>query len=198
MGIPKDMVGRKYGRVFVVSLSDKPDTTRRAMWNCLCDCGNEFITAGVLLRRGATKSCGCLNDEKRILTCKSRAIHNMSKTSSEYNTWLAMKARCYNPNNRAYADYGGRGIEICSEWMASFECFLSDMGNKPSPAHSLDRINVNGNYKPINCRWATIIEQANNKRGSKRYMEALQNKIIALESENKSLRQLLETKKSRK
>lgn len=82
----------------------------------------------------------------------------------EYHSWTAMKSRCYNQNNHAYSRYGGRGIEVCPSWKESYKTFLADMGNKPSPAHSLDRIDNEGNYEPSNCRWATPTEQTVNQR----------------------------------
>lgn len=187
MGIPKDMAGRKYGRAFVVSQAAS-DRTRNAMWNCLCDCGNNFTTMGKSLRNGFTKSCGCLNTETRILMCKSRATHGRSKKCSEYSAWLGMKARCYNPKNIKFKHYGGRGIEVCSSWMESFSNFIKDVGNKPSKFHSLDRKKVDGNYEPGNVRWATPKEQSNNRRISTENYMALIEKISELESEIKKLR----------
>ncbi|HFJ9368552.1 hypothetical protein [Bacillus pacificus] len=85
------------------------------------------------------------------------------KTSPEYNSWHHMKQRCLNPNNDRYKDYGGRGITVCERWL-NFENFLEDMGEKPSPEHSLDRIDVNGNYEPSNCKWSDKYEQVDNQR----------------------------------
>jgi hypothetical protein len=85
---------------------------------------------------------------------------------AEYRTWSSMKVRCYNQNDAGYKNYGGRGIKICDRWRYSFKSFLDDMGPRPSPEHSIDRINVNGNYEPLNCRWADPIQQASNKRST--------------------------------
>lgn len=93
------------------------------------------------------------------------ATHNQTD-SPEYNTWMSMKQRCLNPNAPNYDLYGGRGIKICDRWVNSFEDFLSDMGYKPSSKHSIDRIDVNGDYEPSNCKWSTNEEQQNNKRNS--------------------------------
>lgn len=93
--------------------------------------------------------------------------HGLSHTT-EYRSWGQMKARCLNKKHHAYARYGGRGITVCNRWINSFSCFLEDMGNKPTVLHSIDRINVNGNYEPSNCRWATYFEQGNNTRKTKK------------------------------
>lgn len=106
-----------------------------------------------------------------IALTDKRLKHGFSshkKRSKEYRCWLAMKARCLNKNHQSYKYYGGRGLEICRQWVASFDSFLKDMGLAPSEKHSLDRMDVNGNYEPSNCRWATKVEQSSNMRNNKR------------------------------
>ena len=92
--------------------------------------------------------------------------HGMSRTP-EYRAWADIKARCFNPNNKNYSDYGGRGIGVCDRWKNSFNNFFADMGMKPSPKHSIDRIDNNGDYSAKNCKWSTKAEQENNKRNNR-------------------------------
>lgn len=123
---------------------------------CKCDCGKVIKTYIYRLNKTA-KSCGCEHPQ---------SFHGKSRTP-EYRAWISIKERCLNPNFRCYYNYGGRGISICERWLdaeSGFNNFFSDLGVRPSKNHSLDRINFNGNYEPSNCRWATAIEQANNKR----------------------------------
>jgi hypothetical protein len=109
-----------------------------------------------------TKSCGCLQRER---TSAAKATHGRTNTV-EHIIWRNIRARCNNPRNRQYSDYGGRGIRVCDEWSKSFEAFLADMGERPAPHLSLDRIDNDGNYEPSNCRWATREEQQRNTRKS--------------------------------
>ena len=137
---------------------------KNAYWICKCKCGNEKSIRGTALRAGLSRNCGCVTHDL-IRETKIKRYGNKPKTStSEYKTWSHIKARCYNQNNNKYGDYGGRGIKMCDRWVDSFETFLNDMGEKPTPDHSIERDNVDGNYEPSNCRWATWEEQCRNKR----------------------------------
>lgn len=153
-----DLTNKKFGRLSVVGRTTNKG--KCVAWECLCDCGKTKIAITTNLTRGLTKSCGCLHSE---VTSKAASTHGMSK-SRIFTIWQNMLARCSNQNRNDYLNYGGRGISVCDWWAASFENFLKDMGNPPSRDHSLDRINVDGNYCAENCRWATSQEQALNKR----------------------------------
>jgi hypothetical protein len=141
----------------------------KAYWICTCDCGASVTVCGGNLRNGSIKSCGCLKAEHaRIL----RLVHGDKRTksgkiASEWRAWRSMIERCENAANASFSRYGGRGITICAEWRDDYRSFLKYLGRKPTPKHSLDRIDNDGNYEPGNVRWATAKEQANNRSNSR-------------------------------
>lgn len=157
---PDIPIGTRFTRLVVVGVADR----RRHSLVCRCDCGAERIVIASCLLRGTTKSCRCLHRDTAHL--KSR-IHGGTKTP-EWSAWRDIIARCENPKVRSYADYGGRGIKVCAEWRNDFAAFLRDVGPRPFPELSIDRVDNDGHYEPGNCRWATAKQQANNKRNSRR------------------------------
>lgn len=153
-------IGTKYGRLTI----QKIHKSKHSKAECLCECGNTKTVFLDNLKRGKTNSCGCLYSETRGRYGYADYKHGESNKTVEYRTWKSMKSRCYNKNNKDYPNYGGRGIIVCERWLHSYENFLEDIGRKPSKEYSIDRIDVNGNYEPNNCRWATPYEQRINQR----------------------------------
>ena len=133
-------------------------------WKVRCDCGTVCIYKIGRMSSNHTKSCGCTTYATKVKTCKDRATHGMSGQSI-YLTWQDMKKRCFDPNNKRYKDWGGRGITVCQEWCDSFETFYKDMGDKPANK-TLGRIDNNGDYCKDNCRWETDEQQRNNRRNT--------------------------------
>jgi hypothetical protein len=180
MGRFRDLTGQVFGEYTIIQQA--PVTDDRVRWHCRCSCGTERIVLAQSLTRGQSTSCGCMRHGVR---CRSSGVdmHGQQITrhthSAERGVYRGMFTRCYNTRVRAYRLYGGRGIRVCASWTASFAAFLSDVGLRPSPAHSLDRKDNNGNYScgkcaecidkgwPANCRWATKKEQAQNTRRSR-------------------------------
>lgn len=166
MGRPlRDMSGLRVGRLSVVRLDRRDDASRQVIWECRCGCGKLVFLSGAELR-GHTKSCGCL--KKEDLANRTRT-HGKSRTP-EYKAYHEMIKRCYNENRSDYHRYGGRGIRVSDEWLGKggFEKFLCEIGERPSPSHSVDRKDNMGNYGPGNVRWATKSEQARNRRPAAR------------------------------
>lgn len=143
----------KFGKLTLIRFIEKRESGS-GIWECECECGGMTNVQDNNLRSGHTQSCGCLDRP-----------HGKSM-SREYKSWIAVKRRCCDPNNGGYARYGARGIKICEKWINDFPAFYADMGPKPTPKHSIDRIDNEKGYEPGNCRWATMAEQARNKRNT--------------------------------
>lgn len=155
-----DLAGKKFGKLTVIKKSHK-DKRGEWYWLCKCDCGNLKTVSGFKLRSGNTKSCGCLQKEIRE-SGVLRRTHGMTN-SRLYYEWNNMRGRCKNPKNIMYHAYGERGISVCHEWDASFDSFMKwAISNGYRDDLTLDRIDVNGNYCPENCRWITSKEQCLN------------------------------------
>lgn len=150
-GRARDLTGETFGRLIIQGFAGR-NQRGEYVWSCRCDCGKTTRVITSYLIRGLTKSCGCV-----------WATHGLTG-SPEYEAWRQMIQRCTNPRSRGWRNYGGRGILVCDRWRNSFEAFLADVGPRPTPDHSLDRINNSRGYEPGNCRWATRQQQGRNRR----------------------------------
>jgi hypothetical protein len=172
-----DLTGQRFGRLVVVrfaGLTLLATGRHGATWVCECDCGTVKVVRARYLLRGQSRSCGCLRSE----TVSARASTQFGGVRAPAGAWrtpeyvvlVSMWARCENPNNKDFRRYGARGITVCQRWRkgengkSPYECFIEDMGRRPSPELSIDRIDNDGNYEPGNCRWATPKQQQLNRR----------------------------------
>lgn len=160
-----DRSGKRYGRLLVIERAGRLGTY--TAWRCICDCGRETVTTGDRMQSGMARSCGCLKIERSKATNKRLKFKHGKCFIPEYAIWANMIYRCRNKKAANYPLYGGRGISVCQRWRKSFDSFFDDMGQRPSPMHSIDRIDNDGNYEPGNCRWATAKEQRANQRPRK-------------------------------
>lgn len=157
-----NLIGQRFGRLTVIERTE--NKSGRTAWKCRCDCGNITTVLANNLKRGFSKSCGCLSKE----LCSKRGTHRM-KDTKVYREWNGIKQRCLNANNPKYKDYGGRGIKVCDEWLEfqAFYDYVSKLPHFGEEGYSIDRIDNNGNYEPDNVRWADKNTQARNKRNNR-------------------------------
>lgn len=162
MGRLVDLTGDRFGKLVALRRVPMPAHVKRrpiAFWEVQCDCGSpSFATRSDALRAGRTTSCGCVRGASNVTHGRSR--------DPIYRCWMQMIQRCHNPNDAWYRNYGARGIKVCERWRGSFEAFLASVGERPSPKHTLDRIDNSRGYEPDNVRWATRTEQMNNIRNN--------------------------------
>ncbi|MCU7372815.1 hypothetical protein PEC18_18615 [Paucibacter sp. O1-1] len=159
---PINMSGTRYGNLVAVSpLCTKANGN--VVWQFICDCGNAAEIDGYQVRSGRIWTCKVCSAQR---SRQASVTHGLS-TSPEYSVWESMNTRCHNKRATAFADYGGRGITVCQRWRESFAAFISDMGARPTSEHTIERLDVNGNYEPNNCCWITAEKQALNKRSNR-------------------------------
>lgn len=171
-----DISGCKFGRLSVI---DRAGTSPsgQPLWKCICDCSAIRFVSIYDLLRSTTVSCGCYNADKTRIKFTRHGQAKNRRCSKTYASWKAMLARCGNPNQRAWKNYGGRGIKVCERWL-KFDNFFEDMGERPK-GRTIDRLDVNGNYEKSNCQWATASEQGLNKRLPKYHSTGVQGVELA-------------------
>lgn len=161
-----DITGQKFGRLTVLYKLHNYHKKDGSYWLCVCDCGNIAEIRGGNLRHNITKSCGCWLKEH----AQSKFTKHGKRSTRLYITWAHIKSRCYNKSIQEYKNYGKRGITMCDEWKDDFQAFYDwSMANGYNDNLTIDRIDVNGNYEPTNCRWTTIKQQNRNKRNNRNF-----------------------------
>ena len=168
MAPPLKVIGVRFGNLVGIERAERNvSKNRNYHWKLKCDCGNIIVSSTGNLSNGHTKSCGCLRQEIQRDNIRHGATRRDTPIWTEYRIYTNMKTRCYNPKNKFFNRYGGRGIIMCDRWLEKngegFKNFLVDMGRRPSMELSIDRINNDGNYELSNCRWATQLEQIHNR-----------------------------------
>ena len=189
-----NLKGKRYGKLVVLERAPN-GSGGMTRWMCLCDCGNKKEVMAKHLKSGAISDCGC----ERSKRMTQRNLKHGDSGTKLYNTWCHMRSRCNNPNGIDYPDYGGRGIRVCDEWENSYEAFREwalKSGYQETKKISIDRINVNGDYEPENCRWVDDYTQANNKRDN-HYIEYHGERMTLAEAVRKSKTVRYDTAKAR-
>ena len=161
-----NLANKRFGLWTVTDQAAYPNGKYKKYLLCRCDCGKEKLVYENHLLNNRSLSCGCSRVKSINKRCMTHGESKRGKTSPEYVVWRSMKRRCSSQKDKRFYCYGGRGIKVCERWESSYENFLKDMGRRPTPHHSIDRIDVNGNYAPGNCRWATPEQQNFNKQNS--------------------------------
>lgn len=167
--MPKAIIheaGERFGSWTLIEMTPRIKGSHHIWWTCRCDCGTRRSVHGNTLRSGASKSCGCVSAEKSRIRRTTHGATSGGSRTPEFKVWIGVVERCRTPSHTSYKNYGGRGIKVSPEWESSFPAFLRDMGPRPSPNHSIERIYNNGNYEKGNCCWILRSRQNDNKRST--------------------------------